>query len=230
MKSKNPSFLRVGMAVTCSVFILGSSLLLWRYGMPPVVVRLFCAEPPVYGAQDNEEDKICVWLSRLPESIRDSVTSVTVLDAVNDSQAPPAGTCGDKPHDRGCVTIERASLDKETLWHESGHAYTLTLSDDFLYKWLEVPHAAYTYARWDYEDSADYPRRGILKRYGTKNAMEDIAVWVEVCYAALYDGKSDVLSHLPDDASFRTRFDLLHEYGFLNDADYQALLPYFTKS
>lgn len=128
------------------------------------------------------------------------------------------------------ICIRPEYLERPIIWHEAAHVFTHCRNDEkeLADDWFIVAGDVYTD---DYEDFyGKDPDNGLLTNYSRRNYLEDIAEWVECCYAYIYlNSYSWVFSnkYLKSDNRYRKKLTLLYKYGFFSDGDYRKLKPLF---
>ena len=131
----------------------------------------------------------------------------------------------------GLITIWRKSFRRKVLWHEAAQAYVFCALDreKFLSGWIEIAGNVYDSEDEKYENQP--MREGMVTSYSRRNAVEDVAEWVQECYAYLYfsDGSKSLLTQidLKSDPRYRQKLDYLYQHGFFTKQDYEKLLPLF---
>lgn len=154
----------------------------------------------IRGAPPDVERKIRDAFSVLPDKMQRSVNLIRVRNDENhfyfidDKKEIRAAAhyCGREPKTiciRGIQYVQ-----KIIVWHEAAHAYTFALSNQFRMEWKAV--AGSVFEGYGSGGTFPDPADGLLTAYSRKNELEDIAEWVEQCYAYLYETKSSILLDL----------------------------------
>lgn len=191
-------------------------------------------------ATEEEIDKLDKILDALPEPMVDSIDRICIIGSdhfTHNEIAHAAYYWG------GSICILPEQLNNpRTVWHEVGHTYRTHLvmtGSDFVFRWREASGNFYD-GGLEYRKEATtglwmattYPKLGMLTAYSRVNDSEDVSEFVSHVYLFL-DGqyssmliklKSDGSAHLSD--RYFRKLALLHEYGFINDADYRKVLDF----
>ena len=131
-----------------------------------------------------------------------------------------------------CVK-EKIFLDRSTVQHETAHLHTFKAGGKFLKQWQRTAgndvygqkHREPKSGLYVWEDNTDSPRYGCVSPYGATNVYEDVATFYEyLCLLIEYLHRhSNFKGNLGNDIRYKQKIDLLHEYNFLDDSEYQKI-------
>jgi hypothetical protein len=144
----------------------------------------------------------------------------------NKSDRPVAGHCH-----RGkeiCICIEKEKLSKTLIWHEAAHALHIFYDSDkeICYQWaLMVDVGGAIFGETRRGPDQIFPCDGFLTRYGSRNAEEDIAVWVEAIFAAKIMDRTEIFRHAPKVDIYHRKLQFLLDYKFIAQKEYNFIKP-----
>lgn len=182
---------------------------------------IFSARPSnatcaIEGANDFERQFIFETLSIMPSAVQRSIDKIIVHREKTPEFGKTIAYCSAESGKRE-IHFLRDHLHRANIWHEATHAfdYKLGMEDDA--EWLRVVGDGL----WHIE-GRNYPSRGVLNGYSTKNWLEDRATWVEFVYM-LRTGARNIFSEIPDidDVRYRQKLDLLLKQGFIDSAAHE---------
>lgn len=202
----------------CAIFLPSPSKIQSRHGIQ--------LRGPITEKQSKRLDEFLDVFKKVPAVIK-SVKSISVSDyEINYTANNSAGVCYITQDI--CIKSDYIN-DPGTIWHEVGHAYHYQLNSsesDFSKKWKKI--AGDVYGK-DYADQAFF-QYGILSKHGSKDYMEDVAVWVENFYSSIHLRYSVFwrVDFKSLDKKIKTiyieKLFLLKEYGFISADDYKVFL------
>lgn len=192
-------------------------------------------------ATEEQIRKLDEILDALPEEMVDSIDRVSLQSLEHFNYSPGSvAHVSDRPGMGICFSPFYIN-DSGVVWHEATHCYEnhlIATGSRFTDRWREVAGDVYDGGLEYRTDQANTmwfiikpPKLGVMTIYGRTNASEDIAEFNQQVYKFLEGGYSrlDWLKHLglfKTDPRYSQKLGLLHEYGFLNDANYQRVLDF----
>ena len=120
--------------------------------------------------------------------------------------------------------ILKEGAKSNTIAHEAGHNYSLSLSEEFWDRWTKISFGHYKHNYipefWmimdklsGFKNNPDFtPKDGLLTDYGSTNKYEDIAKFVEDVYTG--NTKLSQVSK-KENKAFKEKLELLLQYGFI---------------
>lgn len=126
-----------------------------------------------------------------------------------------------------CICIRSNKIYAPNIWHEVGHAYHYYLNSSTFFRgeWKKIAGDIYPV----YGIDNNFPKNGVLTKYGGTNYDEDISEYVENFYITLQC--PTVISQFKkftqkerQDHRYKAKLELLHKYGFFKEEDYQLFM------
>lgn len=177
------------------------------------------------GVSASEERQIRNALAVLPRDVQQSINKIVLHDTrTSDFGNDLIGYCTNTM-DHIEIHVLRDRLDDAVIWHEAAHAYDYILGMDDDAQWLQIVGDGLGHT-----DGRLYPSKGVLKRYGAKNWLEDKAVWVEYIYCLHY-GQNHPFNNISDinDGRYIEKAKLLLKQGFINKESYEKVMGILNK-
>lgn len=177
----------------------------------------------VRGGASWERDGVRDALGYLESPVRLALVDIRINDECPEYKPAHGAHCHTKSRK---ICIRRGNIFDHTVWHESGHAFYWSRTDD------ERATAAVSIGCYGITDG-EFPRNGILTSYGATNQYEDFAEWFEWAMCYLYHtptGSTGVDLALVDasDPRYLEHLEILRDWGAINRAQYDELEPLLT--
>lgn len=123
------------------------------------------------------------------------------------------------------------SPEDEQRLREVGERAIQRLKNGFEYRWKQIAGDVYgkdlaplepdedLQTKWS--DGESGPRKGVIRAYGANNYMEDVATFLEPIARKEFGFFKPLMAK---DERYRKKLALLHEYEFISDEDYEAVI------
>lgn len=123
----------------------------------------------------------------------------------------------------GAICINGNAFNPFDINHEAAHALTYRLPTSVVREWEDIAGPVYGDNHYCFGDL--YPTDGLLTHYASRNAWEDIAVWVENLYKIADTNKPGLLRLIDTDARYRKKFEFLLKWGYIDQNVYDEIKP-----
>ncbi len=186
-----------------------------------------CTTVKLTNALRDEETLIRESLGIMLLDVQKSVTDAVVYrDNISGhfGELQKAHRCRE-PKSQICFLTQVEPITRADVWHEAGHCYETTLPNATIEEWNEI--AGNVYGEKRYELKQSFPCKGLLTRYSSYSAREDIAEWM----ACIYSYIASRGNHNPfrwtqlADKRYIKKLDWLLKWGFISKEDYAAVKP-----
>lgn len=168
----------------------------------------------------HSEDFIRETLGAMPKTVQDSVKEIVLYQSRSGCEftEKEVGHCH-YPEYKICI-LER-KLSRTVIWHEAEHADYHRLGEAAWAQWKEIAGDVYGGTK-----GKKYPAEGVLDDYAAKNHFEDIAIWVECCYAHC-DGMATPFKKIGDknDPRYIKKLNFILEKKQITKEIYNEVLP-----
>jgi len=176
------------------------------------------------------------YLSNLTPTMREQIRGIN-LHSTLPLEIKNGGGYAESP---GNIHLLFNFLSQESIAHEAAHLLMFNLKNklgnNFEGKWVDIAGDVYNkyidgekdgMPIWNEgsDDERSSPRHGCIEPYGDKNIKEDVATYGGKIYS-----KIDMFMPLVDPSSpgydwrYPAKINLLHEYGFITDKQYHAII------
>lgn len=124
--------------------------------------------------------------------------------------------------DTRTICFDYEYLRKSLIWHEAAHARTFNLPDEIITEWKRIAKNSYKKSNYD---GKSFPRDGIITVYGAKDALEDIAIWVEYTYAYIAGIYMDFNGITKKDKRYMQKLKFLLKWKFITKRCFNKITP-----